>query len=195
MCTRVSTIFPILPCSSDVYLLQHSIITWPFSQTEVCLPIVSSLSPSTMHSNYCDLFIFLTDLIPLLMSLKSHKWFTTIYTCLQKWWISGTMFKLYKWTSSLPHPPTHPSMTAQLMISFTKFTVFHIQCLRHWEWLQSIKAWFHTQDHDLSHTSWGSLVSKQRHLDHHPATSSAAFIHSFQLVALQLFWAILLSVL
>jgi hypothetical protein len=148
MCTKVSTIFPILPCSSDVYLSQRSFITWPFSQTEVCLPIVSSLSPSTMHSNYCDLFIFLTHLIPLLMSLKSHKWFTTIYTCLHK------VMDLKHNVQALQMdffttPPTHPSMTAQLMISGTKFTLFHIQCLRHWEWLQSIKAWFHTQDHDL----------------------------------------------
>jgi hypothetical protein len=95
MCTKVSTIFPILPCSSDVYLSQRSFITWPFSQTEVCLPIVSSLSPSTMHSNYCDLFIFLTHLIPLLMSLKSHKWFTTQAQC-------------SSFTNGLLHYPTHP---------------------------------------------------------------------------------------
>jgi hypothetical protein len=136
---------PEFPLSFLFYLLQHSIITWPFSQTEVCLPIVSSLSPSTMHSNYCDLFIFLTDLIPLLMSLKSHKWFTTISACTS----DGSQAQCSSSTNRLLHYPTHPSVTAQLMISGTKFTLFHIPCLWHWEWLQSIKAWFHTQYHDL----------------------------------------------
>jgi len=120
--------------SPDLFLR----LKFVFQLSQACLP------PPWIQT---DLFIFLTDLIPLLMSLKSHKWFTTIYTCPHKWWISGTMFKLYKWTSSLPQPPTHLWLHSSW--SQAQNSCFSTYNAWHWEWFQSIKAWFHAQYHDL----------------------------------------------